>query len=85
MMTILKRKGVVTSQSGPGRAHLYRARLSRDRVTRSMLQDFVDRLFRGHAEPLLERLLSNESLSRDQLEELKRLIEAQLGDEEEKT
>lgn len=82
MMMILKRKGVVTSRPGPGRAHLYHARLTRNQVTTSMLNDFVDRLFGGSAKPLLQRLVKDESLSNSQLEELKRLIEAKLSDEE---
>lgn len=85
MMLILKRKGVVTSHPGPGRAHLYQARLTRNQVTKSMLKDFIDRLFGGHAEPLLQRLVSDESLSSNQLEDLKRLIETKLSDEEDET
>ena len=81
MMMILKRKGVVSAQTGPGRAHLYRARLTRYQVTKSMLRDFVDRLFGGRSEPLLERLVSDEALSNEQLEDLKRLIESKLDKE----
>jgi predicted transcriptional regulator len=82
MMMILKGKGVVRSSPGPGRAHRYVARRSREEVTTSMIGDFVERLFDGEAKPLLAELVEHESVQRDELEEIKRLIEEHLGDEE---
>lgn len=82
MMGILKRKGVVTSSSGTSRAHRYAAKAKRDDVTTSMVGDFVDRMFRGEARPLLFSLLDHESLDREHLEELKRSIETQLDEEQ---
>lgn len=80
-MNILTKKGVLASGPGPGRAHEYRARLTRAEATSSMTADFVERLFRGSAEPLLAQLLEHDSLDRDTLEELKRRIETQLRDD----
>jgi len=82
MMNILKKKGVLGSRPGPGRAHEYRSLLTREQATQSMTQDFVQRLFGGDAQPLLAHLLGHESVNRDELEGLKRLIEKELGDEE---
>jgi BlaI family penicillinase repressor len=82
MLNILKKKGVLSSRPGPGRAHEYQSRLTREQATQSMTQDFVQRLFGGDAQPLLARLLDHESVSRDELEGLKNLIEKELGDEE---
>src|SRR5262245_40014660 len=81
MMGILARKGALASEPGPKRAHHYRARWSRDETTSSMTADFVQRLFGGSVRPLLAELLEQESLSRGELEELKRRIESQLGGE----
>jgi len=81
MLNILKKKGVLSSRPGPGRAHEYRSRVSRDQATESMTQDFVQRLFGGDAQPLLAHLLEHESVNRDELEGLKKLIEKELGDE----
>lgn len=83
MMTILKKKGVLRSRPGPGRAHEYRAEVTRSEARSSMTEDFLTRLFRGDAQPLLAHLLEHESLQRGELEELKRKIETQLSDEEE--
>ena len=87
VMGILAKKGALASQPGPGRAHQYRARWSRDETTSSMTREFVERLFEGSARPLVAELLEHESLSRSELEELKRRIESQLEDdpEEEET
>jgi len=83
MMTILKKKGVLCSRPGPGRAHEYRAEVTRSEARSSMTEDFLVRLFRGDAQPLLAHLLEHESVQREELEELKRKIETQLSDEEE--
>jgi predicted transcriptional regulator len=82
MMGILRRKGGLTSRPGPGRAHTYSADITRDAATGSMTRDFVERLFGGQAETLLSRLLDHESVDRGTLEELKRRIETQLGEDE---
>src|SRR5262245_13276624 len=81
VLTLLKAKGVVVAQPGPGRAHLYRARLSRDDVAATLVGDLVDRLFGGRVQPLLHRLVEHESLGRDELETLKQWIESRLEDE----
>jgi BlaI family penicillinase repressor len=82
MMGILARKGALVCEPGPSRAHHYRARWLRDETTSSMTADFVARLFGGRARPLVTQLLAHESLSRSELEELKRRIESQLAEEE---
>ena len=82
MMGILRRKGALSSRPGPGRAHTFSAGLSRDAATSSMTSDFVQRLFGGRAETLLSHLLDHESVDRETLEDLKRRIDSQLGEEE---
>jgi len=81
VMGILARKGALTFEPGPARAHHYRARWSRDETTSSMTADFVARLFGGSVRPLVAELLEHESLSRSELEELKLRIESQLAGE----
>jgi predicted transcriptional regulator len=83
MLTILRKKGVVDAHPGPGRAHEYEALVTRSDARSSMTADFVERLFLGHAEPLMAQLLDHGSMGRSELEELKRRIETQLEDEEE--
>jgi BlaI family transcriptional regulator, penicillinase repressor len=81
VLTLLKAKGVVAAQPGPGRTRLYRALLSRDAVATTLIGDLVDRLFGGRVQPLLHRLVEHESLGRDELEDLKQWIESRLEDE----
>lgn len=82
MLTILKEKGFVDAKAGEGRAHRFQARVTQEHVSTSMVQDLVDRLFDGRVQPLLVQLVGHETLSRDELEKLKALIENQLDDEE---
>ena len=83
MMGILAKKGALEVGPGPGRAHVYRALWSRDEATSSMTEDFVTRLFGGEARPLVAHLVENDRLGRDELQELKALIERELGEEDE--
>jgi BlaI family penicillinase repressor len=82
MMNILRKKGVLTSQPGPGRAHEYAACVSRSQARSSMTNDLVERLFLGEAKPLVAHLIDHDSMTRDELESLKRQIELHLSDEE---
>jgi len=82
MLNILKNKGVVRCRPGEGRAFEYTARLTRDEVSTSMFDDLVERFYDGRVQPVLLSLVSDESLSRAELERLKRLIEERLDDQE---
>lgn len=82
MLNILCKKGALRSEPGPGRALAYRSLLSRGAATRSMTRDFVERLFGGEAKPLFAQLLKHESLSREELEHLRGLIDSQLDDDD---
>lgn len=81
VLKILEDKRVVVSEPGPGRAHRFTARVSREQVSTSMIGDLVDRLFDGEVEPLLLHLVGNEKLSREDLIRLRSMIETQLDDE----
>ncbi len=83
MVMILKKKGVVKAASGSGKAHWYVARLSRDAATRSLVGDFLDRMFEGRIAPLLSHLIEQKSVPREELQDLRRLIDSHLADEEE--
>src|SRR5262249_55115594 len=76
ILTLLRAKGTVSAGPGPGRSHLYRARVSQDEVATTLVADLVERLFGGRVQPLVHRLVEHESLGREELEELKRWIES---------
>jgi predicted transcriptional regulator len=84
MLTILKDKGIMEQVEGTGRAHVYRARVSRDQASRHMVRDLADRLFGGRVEPLLLQLIGQARLKPVELRELRDWVDAQLRDAEEK-
>lgn len=56
-------------------AHVFKPRVTRDRVTRSRLKTLVDQLYDGAAGPLVLQLVRNERLTPRDIEELQKLIE----------
>ncbi len=82
MLTILKDKGIVRLVEGPGRAHYYRARVSRDRASRHMVGELVDRLFDGRVQPLLHQLIDEGDLAPAELEQLRQWVDDRLRDAE---
>lgn len=74
VLTRLEQKGfVVSNRSGP--AYVYRARVSRDRVARSRMRNVISSLFDGAAAPMVLQLMKNERYTRDELAEMRRLID----------
>lgn len=74
MMNILEGKGHLAKKP-EGRAYVYEPTHARTEVVSGMVQDFVDRVFDGAARPLLLSLVQDRKLSRDDLDEISRLIE----------
>ncbi len=76
MQTRLNRlveKGLV-ERSGDRPAR-YRAEVSRDQVTVGHLRELVAKISRGDIVPLVARLLTEQTLSEDQIAQLKELLE----------
>ena len=73
MMKILEGKGYLTKDQDE-RAHVYHPTRPEQAVVRSMVREFVDRVFNGSAQPLLLHLVRDKRLSERELEELKRLL-----------
>lgn len=80
MLTILRDKGAVDAVEGPGRAHLYRARISREQASRHQIRELVDRFFDGRLSPLLHQLIGEENLDPAELKELRAWVDAKLRD-----
>lgn len=74
LLTRLEQKGYVTSNKSE-LAYVYRAKLTRDRVTRSRLKTLVKQLYDGAAGPLVVQLIRTEQFTPDEIEELQGLIE----------
>ena len=74
MMGVLERKGHL-KRTTVGRRHVYRAAQARGSAVSALLGDFLDRVFNGSARPLLVHLASDGRLSKEDLDELRRLLE----------
>ena len=57
-----------------GRAFVYGAAEPRSRMLRSVVADFIDRVFNGSVEPLLAHLVEERRVSKKDLDEIIRMI-----------
>ena len=74
MLNVLETKGHLRKRQDD-RAFVYRPTKPEATVVRSMVREFVDRLFDGAAEPLVVHLLKDRHFTRKELEDLARHIE----------
>lgn len=70
----LEAKGYVKSSLN-GRVRVYRARIKPDRVIRETVDEMVGRLFGGETMPLMRHLIEQSEMSRDDIEELRQLVD----------
>src|SRR5688500_20302144 len=80
MMNILEGKGHLVKRP-EGRAYVYEPAQAQTQVVSGMVHDFVDRLFDGAARPLVLNLIREHKLSKEDLEEISRLIESSAEEE----
>ncbi|HWI20187.1 MAG TPA: BlaI/MecI/CopY family transcriptional regulator [Vicinamibacterales bacterium] len=73
MMNILETKGHLKKQA-VDKAHLYAPVRPQQAVVRTMVRDFVDRVFDGSARPLLVHLLKEKGLTERERKQLQRLL-----------
>jgi len=73
-LTRLEQKGFVRSDKS-GMAYVYRALLSRDRVTKARLRSVLHELFDGAAAPLVLQLMKTEKFTAQEVAELQKLID----------
>ena len=74
LMQIMAGKGLVRREDGDGRAHIYTPTLERTVAQRQMVRDLVDRIFGGSATQLVLQALEERPASKQDLEEIRRLI-----------
>jgi len=70
LLRVLESKGYVKHASR-GKAFLYRSAIKRDKAERKALRSTIKRFFGGSAEALVLRLIEDEQLTPEQLEQLK--------------
>ncbi len=74
MMNILETKGHLKREPGE-RASVYASVRPQEIVVRSMVREFVDRVFDGSARPLLVHLLKEKGLTERDKRELQKLLD----------
>jgi predicted transcriptional regulator len=74
MLGLLAKKGHLKREES-GKAFVYRPAHPKGRVVSRMLDDFVARVFRGSARPLVLALLKEKKISKRDLDEIARLAE----------
>lgn len=72
MMNILQAKGYLTKEQ-TDRAYRYSPARPERTVVRSMVREFVNRVFNGSAQPLLVHLVEDHKLTQEELEEIAHL------------
>ncbi len=78
---IMTTKGLV-ERDDSRRAHVYRARLSQDQTQSQLVEDLSDRAFKGSTARLVMRALSSRPASREELAEIRRLLDSLEGEDE---
>ena len=73
MLAKMEANGQVTHRN-EDRVNVYRPKLKRDQVSRSMVSDLAERLFHGDVAELMCHVLDGCDVTRDDLNELKQLI-----------
>ena len=74
IMQIMNEKGLV-SRKPEGRQHIYKALAKKEKVQKSLLDKFVENTFKGSAPQLVMQLLGNRKTSKEELDEIKALID----------
>lgn len=75
MLRKMENRGLVTHRED-GRSFLYRALVNAEQVGQGMTDHVVERLFEGSLAGAVSHLLRTREVSRDELDELERLIRA---------
>lgn len=75
LMQIMTDKGLVERDES-NRAHVYKARATQQKTQRQLVTDLVDRAFGGSTAQLALQALSTKKTSREELAELRRMLDA---------
>ena len=75
MVRILEQKLFVESTKD-GRSHLYRAKVQKEAYEARAVTDVIAKVFEGKPTALVRSLISNQLLTKETLEELKKMIDS---------
>ena len=77
ILRVLEGKELVTSRK-QGKAHVYRPTLSKSDYESRSLRHLVNKVFDGAPSSMVQRLLDDEGLSREELREIQQALEERL-------
>jgi predicted transcriptional regulator len=80
LLQIMTAKGMVRRDESQ-RAHVYEARRPAEQTKRQLASDMLQRVFEGSASQLMMHALSGHRASTEEIEELRRILDAYPGDE----
>ena len=78
LMQIIAEKGLVTRDE-TSRTHIYAARIPQQQTQRQLVGDLIAKAFGGSAAKLVMHALSTHPASKEELAEIRRLIEQEKG------
>lgn len=78
LLTRLVRKGALKTGKTSSGTRTFRPAVSRDLCVKVESESFVQRIFRGAAKPLITHFAQNSGLSREEVAELKRILDESL-------
>ncbi|MBC7772953.1 MAG: BlaI/MecI/CopY family transcriptional regulator [Pyrinomonadaceae bacterium] len=73
-LTRLEQKGFAASDKRE-QAYVYRAKVSRENVTRSRVRSLLEQLYDGAAAPMVLQLMESERFSTTEIEQLRKMID----------
>ena len=74
LLQIMTRKGLVTRHK-KDRAHIYKASQSAEQTQKNILSTVLNKVFDGSSHKLVMQALATRTASRDELEEIRRLLD----------
>lgn len=78
MLAVMLQKGLV-KRNEKAQPHIYRAALTREKAGRRMIGNLVEKVFDGSASSLVLQALSTEKASREELAEIRKLLDQMEG------
>ncbi|MDF9800515.1 BlaI family penicillinase repressor [Catalinimonas alkaloidigena] len=76
-MQIMHDKGLLsrTTEGAKGRSHIYKAEVQESQVNNHLLDQFVNRVFKGSTSQLVMRALGRKTPSAEEIEEIKKFLD----------
>ncbi len=76
-MQIMHEKGLLsrTTEGAKGRSHIYQAEVQETQVNNHLLDQFVNRVFKGSTSQLVMRALGRKNPSPEEIEEIKKFLD----------